>query len=163
GHVISASVVSRAATFVFFLGDRFFGVVTAYVTGPEADRYHFTSALPVQVLHGLAPVLAPCLGGVRVESGQARGEPSRSPSPATGLFSQPSSTPVAEDDKDRSAPDHNALPVTVSLQTGETVPEAATPIRSKRSKMRPLTRPRAPFWRDLRPMQPYGAYGDVGG
>jgi hypothetical protein len=52
-------MVSRAATFVFFLGDRFFGVVTAYVTGPEAARYHFTSALPVQVLKGLAPTLTP--------------------------------------------------------------------------------------------------------
>jgi len=53
--------VSRAATFVFFLGDRFFGAVTAYVTGPEAVRYHFTSALPVQVLKGLAPTLTPLL------------------------------------------------------------------------------------------------------
>jgi hypothetical protein len=52
-------VVSRAATFVFFLGDRFYGVVTAYVTGPEAARYQFTSALPVQVLKGLAPTLTP--------------------------------------------------------------------------------------------------------
>ncbi len=54
-------VVSRAATFVFFLGERFFGVVTAYVNGPEAARYHFTSALPVQVLKGLAPTLTPLL------------------------------------------------------------------------------------------------------
>ena len=51
--------MSRAATFVFFLGYRFFGVVTAYVTGPEAARYEFTSALPVQVLKRLAPVLTP--------------------------------------------------------------------------------------------------------
>src|SRR5207302_8512588 len=59
GHLIGTQVVSRAATFVFFLGERFFGVVTAYVTGPEAARYHFTSALPVQVLKGLAPTLMP--------------------------------------------------------------------------------------------------------
>jgi len=57
--VTGSRVVSRAATFVFFLGDRFYGVVTAYVTGPEAARYQFTSALPVQVLKGLAPTLTP--------------------------------------------------------------------------------------------------------
>ena len=59
GRLTGSRVVSRAATFVFFLGDRFFGVVTAYVTGPEAARYEFTSALPVQVLKRLAPVLTP--------------------------------------------------------------------------------------------------------
>src|SRR5207302_4273103 len=61
GRLVGTRVVSRAATFVFFLGERFFGVVTAYVTGPEAARYHFTSALPVQVLKGLAPTLSPLL------------------------------------------------------------------------------------------------------
>ena len=59
GRLTGSRVVSRAATFVFFLGDRFYGVVTAYVTGPEAARYQFTSALPVQVLKGLAPTLTP--------------------------------------------------------------------------------------------------------
>ena len=63
--------MSRAATFVFFLGDRFFGVVTAYVNGPEAARYHFTSALPVQVLKGLAPILIPLFERVQ-ESDKAR-------------------------------------------------------------------------------------------
>jgi len=61
GHLVGRQVVSRAATFVFFLGEHFFGVVTAYVTGPEAARYRFTSALPVQVLKGLAPILMPLL------------------------------------------------------------------------------------------------------
>jgi membrane peptidoglycan carboxypeptidase len=59
GRLVGTRVVSRAATFVFFLGERFFGTVTAYVTGPEAAHYHFTSALPVQVLQGLAPILIP--------------------------------------------------------------------------------------------------------
>jgi hypothetical protein len=67
-------VVSRAATFVFFLGDRFFGVVTAYVTGPEAARYHFTSALPVQVLKGLAPSLMPYLARAQEDIRQERGK-----------------------------------------------------------------------------------------
>jgi len=29
--------------------NRYFGTVTAYVPGPEAARFHFTSALPVRV------------------------------------------------------------------------------------------------------------------
>ncbi|MFO1155041.1 MAG: transglycosylase domain-containing protein [Rhodospirillales bacterium] len=50
--------VSRSAAFAFFIGDRFFGVVTAHVPGPNAKHYHFTSALPVQVLKSLEPALA---------------------------------------------------------------------------------------------------------
>jgi len=59
GLLIDSRVVNRAATFVFFLGDRFYGTVTAYVPGPEAAGYGFTSALPVQILARCAPVLAP--------------------------------------------------------------------------------------------------------
>jgi hypothetical protein len=51
--------VSRTATFVFFAGDRFHGVVTAHVAGPESADYTFTSSLPVQVLKNLAPLLEP--------------------------------------------------------------------------------------------------------
>ncbi len=50
--------VSRSAAFAFFIGDRFFGVVTAHVPGPNAKHYRFTSALPVQVLKALEPALA---------------------------------------------------------------------------------------------------------
>jgi hypothetical protein len=74
GRLTGSRVVSRAATFVFFLGDRFFGVVTAYVTGPEAARYHFTSALPVQVLKSLAPSLTPRFEWTQGEDGKNRRE-----------------------------------------------------------------------------------------
>jgi membrane peptidoglycan carboxypeptidase len=74
GRLTGSRVVSRAATFVFFLGDRFFGVVTAYVTGPEAGRYEFTSALPVQVLKSLAPILAPRFEWTPGEVGKSRNE-----------------------------------------------------------------------------------------
>ena len=60
GHRLVQSVArSRTATFVFFIGDRFFGTVTAFVEGPEADRYSFTSALPTQLFKVLAPVVQP--------------------------------------------------------------------------------------------------------
>jgi membrane peptidoglycan carboxypeptidase len=58
-NVIGTEYVSRSATLVFFAGDRFHGVVTAHVQGPEAEDYAFTSSLPSQVLKELAPLLGP--------------------------------------------------------------------------------------------------------
>ncbi|HSW20609.1 MAG TPA: glycosyl transferase family 51, partial [Ramlibacter sp.] len=57
GALVASKAVSRTATFVFFIGDRFFGALTAYVPGPAAQDYRFTSALPVQILKNLAPQL----------------------------------------------------------------------------------------------------------
>ena len=59
GWVTSSRAIDRTATFVFFLGDRFYGTLTAYVAGPQADHYDFTSALAVQVLRLLEPALTP--------------------------------------------------------------------------------------------------------
>lgn len=55
--------VSRSAAFTFFIGERFFGVVTAHVPGINAEGHRFTSALPVQVLSALVPVLTPLIRG----------------------------------------------------------------------------------------------------
>jgi membrane peptidoglycan carboxypeptidase len=59
GRLIDSIFISRAATFTFFIGERFFGVMTAYVAGPDAEKYHFTSSLPVQIIKFLEPTLAP--------------------------------------------------------------------------------------------------------
>lgn len=64
GRLLESKFISRAATFVFFLGERFFGVITAYVEGPNAERYHFTSSLPVQIIKYLKPTLSPLLNRV---------------------------------------------------------------------------------------------------
>ncbi|MFI3154741.1 MAG: transglycosylase domain-containing protein [Methylococcaceae bacterium] len=61
GRLIESIFISRAATFTFFLGERFFGVITAYVAGSDAERYHFTSSLPVQIIKFLEPTLSPLL------------------------------------------------------------------------------------------------------
>ncbi|WP_390891731.1 transglycosylase domain-containing protein [Ectopseudomonas guguanensis] len=61
GRVISSRAMNRTATFVFFLGPRHYGTLTAFVPGREAERFTFTSALPVQVLKGMAPILTPYL------------------------------------------------------------------------------------------------------
>jgi membrane peptidoglycan carboxypeptidase len=60
GHrLIESRYVNRSATFVFNIGERFFGSMTAYVHGPQSANYDFTSALPVQLLVTLAPSLMP--------------------------------------------------------------------------------------------------------
>lgn len=59
GAVKEAKAVSRTATFVFIIGDRFFGSITAYVAGSDAAKYGFTSSLPVQLLKILEPALQP--------------------------------------------------------------------------------------------------------
>jgi membrane peptidoglycan carboxypeptidase len=52
-----SKAVSRTGTFAFYVGERYFGVVTAYVAGDKAGTYGFTSALPVTALKLLAPTL----------------------------------------------------------------------------------------------------------
>lgn len=55
--LVSSRVVSRSATLAFLIGDRWFGTLMAYVQGDEAEGYHFTSALPSQLLKALLPGL----------------------------------------------------------------------------------------------------------
>ena len=57
GRSSASEVMNRTATFVFYLGPDHFGSLTAFVPGRAADGFSFTSALPVQVLKGMAPLL----------------------------------------------------------------------------------------------------------
>jgi membrane peptidoglycan carboxypeptidase len=59
GYRTSSRALNRTATFVFYLGDHHFGTLTAFVTGRSADSFSFTSALPLQVLKGMVPILLP--------------------------------------------------------------------------------------------------------
>lgn len=62
GHdLVSERPVNRTATFVFIIGDRLFGTVTAFVPSQDASSFDFTSALAVQVLKDLAPRIEPLL------------------------------------------------------------------------------------------------------
>ena len=61
GGVTGEKFVSRTATFVFMIGDRFYGTVLAYVPGSKAEQYDFTSALAVQILKDLTPQLMPLI------------------------------------------------------------------------------------------------------
>ena len=83
GRLIESRVVDRAATFVFVINDRFFGTMTAYVAGPQAAQYEFTSALPVRVLGILLPALAPLIdtsGAGGRDPAREGGHPAASPS-----------------------------------------------------------------------------------
>jgi cell division protein FtsI/penicillin-binding protein 2 len=57
GRVISSRPVNRTASFVFFIGDRHYGMVSAYVPGPSSGDYTFTSALALQTFKTLAPAV----------------------------------------------------------------------------------------------------------
>lgn len=61
GVLLESRVMNRTGTFVFLIGDRFFGTLVAYVAGPKAAGYGFTSALPVQIMKSLAPALQPLI------------------------------------------------------------------------------------------------------
>jgi hypothetical protein len=63
GHLVSSRVVNRTGTFAFYIGDRFFGAITAHVAGEEAADYAFTSALSAQMLRALAPIINPLVNG----------------------------------------------------------------------------------------------------
>lgn len=72
GALIESRVVNRTATFVFLIGDRYFGTVTAYVAGEKAAGYGFTSSLPVQILKILAPALEPLVASETETAEQIR-------------------------------------------------------------------------------------------
>lgn len=61
GGLVGSRVENRTAAFVFFIGDRLYGTVLAFVPGKTAGNYKFTSALAVQILKDLEPRLLPLI------------------------------------------------------------------------------------------------------
>ncbi len=57
GERISSTPMSRTAAFVFYVGERWYGIITASVTGERSGSYSFTSAYPVAILGLLAPYI----------------------------------------------------------------------------------------------------------
>ncbi|XVO88538.1 transglycosylase domain-containing protein [Pseudomonas palleroniana] len=102
GRVISSKSINRTATFVFYLGDSHFGTLTAFVPGRSAEHFTFTSALPVQVLKGMAPILMPYLQPgshtqcvPAAENRQAKGEAGARPWGSASAYNPESHTTVA--------------------------------------------------------------------
>ncbi|RIZ70409.1 MAG: carboxypeptidase [Methylococcales bacterium] len=88
GVLLDSKFISRAATFTFFVGDRFFGVITAYVEGDNSGLYHFTSALPVQIVKYLKPILSPLINNTVTNNSPV--------SPTTRVISTDTIKPVIE-------------------------------------------------------------------
>jgi membrane peptidoglycan carboxypeptidase len=63
GRLISSHTVNRTGTFVFHIGDRYFGTIVAHVAGDDAPKFDFSSALAVQMLKALGPTLQPLISG----------------------------------------------------------------------------------------------------
>jgi membrane peptidoglycan carboxypeptidase len=57
GAQVTSRVVSRSATLMFLLGERYYGTLMVFVNEPYAADYRFTSALPSQLLKAMAPSL----------------------------------------------------------------------------------------------------------
>jgi membrane peptidoglycan carboxypeptidase len=74
GQRLESRIVNRAAVFAFFIGDRFFGTITAYVPGREAAGYGFTSSLPVQVLKIMAPTLKLLIEKTETANSSSKGQ-----------------------------------------------------------------------------------------
>lgn len=98
GQVTSSRVVNRTATFAFYIGDRFFGVLSAHVPGPEAANFDFTSALAAELLKVLAPSLVPMIersGAALAPIVESSTSPPKAPGVATGL-TEPSLGAIAD-------------------------------------------------------------------
>jgi membrane peptidoglycan carboxypeptidase len=63
GEIVESHVISRAATFAFIIGDRFYGVMSAFVKGDHAKDYTFTSSLATKVFKIIGPALTPLIDG----------------------------------------------------------------------------------------------------
>ena len=63
GTVIESKVMNRTATFAFYMGSNFFGVMTVFVPGEAAGDFRFTSAIAVQIIKNMEPALRPLVLG----------------------------------------------------------------------------------------------------
>jgi hypothetical protein len=101
GRTIASRPVSRTATFVFYIGPKHFGVVTASVMGRRSGDYSFTSSLPLAVLRLLAPAIQQSIHPDASLADDQRPGPARSavrlpgpppPAPAAGVVRRTGTT-----------------------------------------------------------------------
>ncbi len=149
GAVLESRVVNRVATFAFFMGRRFYGVMTVLVPGEAAKDYHFTSGLPVQLLKLLEPALRPLvvsaeLGRERSWEEEVRAFEARNPTPAAPLPrpAPPVAAPPAE--APPSPPAAQAPTTAAAAQPGASHPPApAAPGKPAAPAARPAAEPSA--------------------
>jgi membrane peptidoglycan carboxypeptidase len=143
GRLIESRYVNRSATFVFNIGERFFGSMTAYVQGPQSEHYDFTSALPVQLLTTLAPSLMPMIeasrGGVPAQLLQP---PPQKPAPQ--LAPQLAQSQPAESQPAPAEPQSAQPKPAPKLQPAESKPKAAEPKPAQPKQQAQPPRPEQP-------------------
>ena len=93
GGYLATHTVNRTAAFTFFIGDRFFGTVLAFVPGKQASSYDFTSALAVEILKDLTPSFLPAIQSSEPQHFTAA--PPAATSRLTLATSQPARQPLA--------------------------------------------------------------------
>ncbi len=94
GQLLESRVVNRTATFVFYLGDRYFGTLTALVPGVQAGQFGFTSSLTAQILKTLLPPLQPHLYPQPPAPPKPAAAAGEAPLPETPAVAGPSATPA---------------------------------------------------------------------
>ena len=136
GNLLTSRVVNRTATMVFFLGDRFFGTMTAFVPGEEAANYRFTSSLPAQLIKEMSPALNNVLAPIEDQSvAKARVSPAPVPQPVPAKpahtrpnedmpVSPPSTEQIPDVEPGEPTPDTPPKPAT---DTSPPVPELPAP------------------------------------
>jgi len=137
GKVLESRVMNRTATFAFYLGARFFGVMTVFVPGEAAADYRFTSAIAVQVLKVMEPALRPLVIGQEPREpdwaeqvAAFEAEPTGMPPRALPLPPAGASTPVA------ATPPPTAPPVVAAP-----VPAPSKPAPPAKPVVKPAAKP----------------------
>lgn len=158
GTVLESKVMNRTATFAFYLGSRFFGVMTVFVPGEAAGDYHFTSGLAVQIVKNMEPALRPLvLGGEKPEAtwdellrdfeaeamrdGAARQTPLLPPPAAGKPVAKPPAPKPTEPVREAEKPAAVAPPVQEVIRPVEPPPAPPPP---QMDKPDPLPPPQAP-------------------
>jgi len=141
GQLLESRVVNRTATFAFYLGDRYFGTLTALVPGEQAGQFGFTSSLTTQILKTLLPQLQPHLYPLPPEPAQ----------PAPAVESKPAIVEVPARKPMVEAPDGTTSKVDVPVQepapTEGGFPEDLDPVTAEpllAKPPQPLPGPAAP-------------------
>jgi hypothetical protein len=129
GHLISSRVVNRTATFAFYVGDRFFGVISAHVPGAEAAKFDFTSALAAELLKILSPALVPM-----IEQSGAELSPFSEDPPAALLTKTKTALPETQKKTGpKEEPSSTAHQSATKSKTKTTASKASTPASKKTS------------------------------
>jgi hypothetical protein len=118
GVVLEDRAIDRTSTVVFFIGDRFYGTITAFVSGAAADRYGFTSSLPVQILKMLGPTLRPLIAGdARIDrGGLAAGHPCGAIPPPRSYTISCTSLSIPANDTGRQSREPSSIKVQSALK-----------------------------------------------